>query len=51
LSFDTNQDKGGDKIWDVWRLEGPAFEWYFRGEPHVHCWVNIAADPSVQTNV
>jgi hypothetical protein len=51
LSFDINQDKGGDKIWDVWRLEGPAFEWYFRGEPHVHCWVNIADDPTVKTNV
>lgn len=51
LSFDIDQDKGGDKIWDCWRLEGPAFEWYFRGEPHVHCWVNIAADPSVKTNV
>jgi hypothetical protein len=51
LSFDTNQDKGGDKIWDCWRIEGPAFEWYFRGEPHVHCWVNIADDPSVKTNV
>ena len=51
LSFDTNQDKGGDKVWDCWRLEGPAFEWYFRGEPHVHCWVNIADEPSVKTNV
>jgi hypothetical protein len=51
LSFDINQDKGGDKVWDCWRIEGPAFEWYFRGEPHVHCWVNIADDPSVKTNV
>jgi hypothetical protein len=51
LSFDINQDKGGDKVWDCWRLEGPAFEWYFRGEPHVHCWVNIASDSGVKTNV
>src|SRR5262249_10533800 len=27
-------------VWDNWRLEGPAFVWYFRGYPHVHVWVN-----------
>jgi hypothetical protein len=36
--------------WDNWRLEGPAFVWYFRGEPHVHVWVNVADDPSVALN-
>jgi hypothetical protein len=36
--------------WDNWRLEGPSFVWYFRGEPHVHVWVNVADDPSVQLN-
>jgi hypothetical protein len=34
-------------LWDNWRLEGPAFVWYFRGTPHVHVWVNVADDPSV----
>jgi hypothetical protein len=34
------QDKQG--IWDRWKLEGPAFVWYFRGTPHVHTWVHIA---------
>ncbi len=29
-------------IWDRWKLEGPAFAWYFRGSPHVHTWVNVA---------
>jgi hypothetical protein len=38
-------DKEG--IWDNWRLEGPAFVWYFRGYPHVHIWIHIADDPNV----
>jgi hypothetical protein len=36
--------------WDNWRLEGPAFVWYFRGFPHVHVWVNVADDPGVKLN-
>ena len=39
-----------DKVWDNWRLEGPSFVWYFRGMPHVHVWVNVADDPSVELN-
>ena len=31
-------DIGNDGEWDNWRLEGPAFVWYFRGSPHVHVW-------------
>lgn len=50
LAFYKEGDLGNDKVWDCWRLEGPAFVWYFRGSPHVHVWVNIAADPSVKTN-
>jgi hypothetical protein len=30
-------------VWDVWQIEGPNMLWYFRGAPHVHCWVNIRA--------
>jgi len=37
-------------VWDNWRIEGPAFVWYFRGNPHVHVWVNVADDPSVKLN-
>lgn len=48
LSFYEREDVGGDKVWDNWRLEGPSFVWYYRGDPHVHCWVNIADNPSVQ---
>lgn len=43
-------DLGDDGQWDVWRLEGPAFVWHFRGAPHVHVWVNVADDPSVPLN-
>ncbi len=50
LAFFTDQDIGGDKVWDNWRLEGPSFVWHFRGSPHVHVWVNIADDPSVKLN-
>jgi hypothetical protein len=50
LTFYKDGDIGDDGEWDNWRLEGPAFVWYFRGEPHVHVWVNVADDPSVKLN-
>jgi len=50
LAFYQDGDLGNDGVWDCWRLEGPAFVWYFRGSPHVHVWVNVAADPSVKLN-
>ena len=50
LSFYSDKDIGKDGVWDNWRLEGPSFVWYFRGEPHVHVWVNIADDASVKLN-
>ena len=50
LAFYRDEDIGGDEVWDNWRLEGPAFVWYFRGSPHVHVWVNIADDPRVPLN-
>ena len=50
LSFYRDSDIGNDQVWDNWRLEGPAFVWYFRGKPHVHVWVHVADDPSVKLN-
>lgn len=41
MAFYKNHDIGDDGVWDVWQIEGPAMLWYFRGEPHVHTWVNI----------
>jgi hypothetical protein len=50
LAFYKEGDLGNDGEWDNWRLEGPAFVWYFRGFPHVHVWVNVADDPSIKLN-
>jgi hypothetical protein len=50
LTFYRHDDLGNDGVWDNWRLEGPAFVWHYRGAPHVHVWVNIAADPRVTLN-
>jgi len=50
LAFYRDGDMGDDEVWDNWRIEGPSFVWYFRGEPHVHIWINVGADPSVKLN-
>ncbi len=50
LAFYREGDIGQDGVWDCWRLEGPAFVWYFRGSPHVHVWVNVADSPTVKLN-
>ena len=42
LTYFSQGDIGKDGKWDIWKLEGPAFAWYFHGSPHVHTWVNIA---------
>lgn len=41
MSYYADGDLKGDKIWDVWRIEGPSFVWHFRGDPHVHAYINI----------
>ena len=50
LAFYRAEDIGDDEEWDNWRLEGPSFVWYFRGSPHVHIWINVSDDSSVETN-
>ena len=42
LTFSKEGDIGNDGVWDIWKLEGPAFAWFFRGSPHVHTWLNVA---------
>jgi len=42
MAFYEQEDLDGDKVWDIWRLEGPSFVWHFRGAPHVHAYINIA---------
>lgn len=42
MAFYQEGDLLGDKVWDIWRVEGPSFVWHFRGAPHVHAYINIA---------
>jgi hypothetical protein len=42
LMYSKEGDIGEDGVWDIWKLEGPAFAWFFRGSPHVHTWLNVA---------
>ncbi len=48
IAYYKSDDIGDDGVWDNWRLEGPSFVWYFRGSPHVHVWVNVAANSSAK---
>ena len=41
MAFYQQGDLQSDKVWDIWRVEGPAFVWHFRGAPHVHAYINI----------
>ncbi len=50
LAFYEDGDLGNDHVWDIWRLEGPAFVWHFKGTPHVHTWVHVADNPAVKLN-
>lgn len=43
MAFYRQGDLGGDRVWDIWRIEGPSLVWHFRGAPHVHAFVNVAA--------
>ena len=51
ISFFKEGDIGNDGVWDMWKLEGPAFSWFFRGSPHVHTWLHVARDAKNQTLV
>jgi hypothetical protein len=41
MAFYQQGDIGNDKVWDIWRIEGPSFVVHFRGAPHVHAYINI----------
>lgn len=41
MAFYQEEDLNDDKIWDMWRVEGPSLVWHFRGAPHVHAYINI----------
>ncbi|QDU96863.1 DUF3500 domain-containing protein [Lignipirellula cremea] len=42
VTFFQAGDLGEDKVWDMWRIEGPAVVCDFRGAPHVHAYINVA---------
>ena len=50
LSFFEPWYRGGDELWDSFRLDGPSLTWHFRGDPHVHVWVHVASQPEVPFN-
>ncbi len=43
LAYFQQDDLEDDKIWDVWRIEGPSGVIHFRGAPHVHAYIHIAS--------
>lgn len=43
MAFYEQGDLNSDRLWDIWRVEGPGFVWHFRGAPHVHAYINIGA--------
>lgn len=50
LAFYESDRPGQHGTGENWRLEGPAFVWYFRGSPHLHAWVHVADTPDIQVN-
>lgn len=47
MAFYREGDLLNDGVWDVWRMEGPSAVIHFRGAPHVHAYIHIAARSSV----
>lgn len=41
LAFYKEDDLLNDRMWDIWRVEGPSLVWHFRGAPHVHAYINV----------
>ncbi len=41
IAFYSKGDLKNDKVWDVWRVEGPTFVSHFRGAPHVHAYLHV----------
>ena len=43
IAYFSKNDLLSDRIWDVWRIEGPSAVIHFRGAPHVHAYIHVAA--------
>ena len=47
FAFYQQGDLGNDRMWDIWRIEGPSFVCHFRGAPHVHAYLHVAGPSQV----
>jgi hypothetical protein len=51
LAYYREGEVGGSGQFQIFRLEGPAAVFYFRGFPHVHAFVNVALDGDAPLSV
>jgi len=51
LSYYQHGEDGDIPEAQVFRLEGPASVFYFRGSPHVHAFINVAMDAAAPLSV
>src|SRR5262249_36192968 len=51
LSYYADGEVGGSGEVQIFRIEGPAAVFYFRGAPHVHAFVNVAMDGNAPLSV
>jgi hypothetical protein len=51
LSYYRDGEVQGSGVYQIFRLEGPAAVFHFRGAPHVHAFVNVAMDGNAPLSV
>jgi len=51
LSYYADGELDGSGLYQIFRLEGPAAVFHFRGAPHVHAFVNVAMDGDAPLSV
>lgn len=51
LAYYREGEVGGSGQYQMFRLEGPAAVFYFRGYPHVHAFINVGNDPAKPLSV
>jgi hypothetical protein len=51
LAYYRDGEIDGSGVCQIFRLEGPAAVFYFRGAPHVHAFVNVAMDGDAPLSV
>jgi hypothetical protein len=51
LSYYREGEVGGSGQYQIFRLEGPAAVFYFRGYPHVHAFINVAMNGDAPLSV